>query len=106
MAIDKAATCFGEMILGETITGLLLCVRCLSPRKAIAVGGLTPPSAVCTDSAVSVPKSCVTNTKLVYCFLGYRPGGELNADFAFEPLHGDKRLVKLKAVAVKFPVVL
>ena len=76
----------------------------------ITEGGLTPPSAVFTDSAaldnVSVPKSCVTSTKLVYCSLGYRPGGELKADFAYKPLHGDKRPVKLKAVDVKFPVVL
>ena len=74
------------------------------------MGGLTPPSAVFTDSAafdnVSVPKSCVTSTKLVYCPLGDSPGGELKADFAFKPLHGDKRPVKLEAVAVKFPVFL
>ena len=74
------------------------------------MGGLTPPSAVFTDSAaldnVSVPKSWVTSTKLVYRPLGYCPGGELKADFAFEPLHGDERPVKLEAVAVKFPVVL
>ena len=44
MAIDKAATCFGEMILGETITGLLLCVRCLSPLEAMTVGGFAPPN--------------------------------------------------------------
>jgi hypothetical protein len=71
------------------------------------VGGLTPPSAVFTDSAtldnVSVPKSCVTSTKLVYRPLGYRPGGELKADFAFKPVHGYKNFVELKAV--KFPVI-
>ena len=75
----------------------------------ITEGGLTPPSAVSTDSAfnnVSVPKSCVTSTKLVYCSLGYRPGGELKADFAFKPVHGYKNFVELKAIAVKFPVIL
>ena len=75
----------------------------------MAVGGLTPPSAVFTDSAfdnVSVPKSCVTSTKLVYCFLGYCPRRELKTDFAFKPVHVYKSFVELKAIAVKFPVIL
>ena len=88
---------------------MVLCSRCHG-IVAMTVGGLTPPSAVFTDSAtldnVSVPKRCITSTELVYCPLGYRPGGELKADFAFKPVHGYKNFVELKAIAVKFPVIL
>ena len=47
VAMYMASTCLGERItgcFGEMITGLLLCVGCLSPWEAIAVGGFAPPN--------------------------------------------------------------
>ena len=42
-------------------------MRCLSPLKAITVGGLTPPSAVLTDSVCWVVVSCAPRKVDVMC---------------------------------------